>query len=319
MGCYDSICSFSKIPISWSDNVVAQYVFTGCEHNSIAESRWGQIGLPLFGMYNDYGGIEKNDTSHINYKILERTCNYMGENQIRLMDRSYYDSVEPTLIERFICNTKCKQQMLDTYFLRGTYKKSEQNENKFEIDESTGNFSRICLIHRDVYDHVVSVGRLSTDIKITPHDIDNYLELRRKWARDNTFVRIHDSTIMQRGFNINSYNNAIEYEYDSVVFNVHNLLLREPNDCYPSMSMDTYKAINSELNDQLADLSYEHPLIISLIENSYFRIGRLSLNLELVPHFSYAYEQHRDSASLNQIRDFHKMAAKLSTKLKKTS
>ena len=153
--------------------------------------------------------------------------------------------------------------------------------------------------------------------EITPHDIDNYLDLRRMWARDNSYVRIYDSEIIPHGFNIDSYNNVIEYEYNSVVFNVHKLLLRVHNDCYPHMSRHTYKAIYDVFNDQLADLSYEHPLILSLIENSYFRIGRLSLNLELVPYFSYAYEQHRDSARLNQIRDFHKMAAKLSTKLKK--
>lgn len=318
MGCCDSVCSFSKIQVHTGDDIVGQHVFSGLENTSMAESRWGQIGLPIFGEYNDYGGIEKFDISHINYKILQETCEEMGSDEIRAMYRCQYRSDNPDLTEMFMKNVVCGEQMLSNYKTKGKYKISDINEKRYEIDISSGNFAHLCFIHREVYNHVVSVGAKFYEDKITPTDIDTYFDLRRSYIKEGKLFRINEELLGLEdndNFTLDSFKNAEKVDHNTILAKVHHFILKPVHDCYPSMSNDTYNAVRNMTNELMQELSSEHPLVKTLIQNKYFRWGRMLLNLELVPHFSYAINQYRDNDDTRRIREFHRMSTKLATKL----
>ena len=63
------------------------------------------------------------------------------------------------------------------------------------------------------------------------------------------------------------------------------------------------------------ELSFEHPLIQSVLDYKFFRTARIALNLELVPHFSYASNQYRDNHDVRAIQKFHTHMAEIANTL----
>lgn len=318
MGCFDSVCSLSKLPIHYGDDIVAFYVCSGSVNSFSPEYQWYQMGLPLFGKYNDYGDIEQIDTSHINYVILENTVG-KRKKYIKPMDRCQYDEYDgkkPSLIDIFMKNVSRGEQMLPSISgVTGEFEESDHKKGTMKIKTHSGNAVHLVMVHRKVYDYVVEYGKSMLSKLVNVDSINDYLNHRNMWSKDNSrVIRIHDDTLIN-DVNILSLHNIEEIDYDSSLSRIHRFLKCRENDCFPSVCMYTNQVINEMYSTKADELSFDHSLIQSVLDYKFFRTARIALNLELVPHFSYASNQHRDNHDVRGIQKFHTHMAEIANTL----
>lgn len=69
--------------------------------------------------------------------------------------------------------------------------------------------------------------------------------------------------------------------------------------------------------NELESMNWNSPIVQTQIESRAFRLGRRMLNLELIPHFTYAGNQYYDDSDIKNFRSFNRAVGAMITKLKK--
>ena len=155
MGCYDSVCSVSHIPIGAGDPVVLFYL--GQREKS---GQAAPITLPIFGNYNDYGDIEDYDESSISWQRL-----------MNLIETSFSEVLKPNRscdnpldVFRDKIHMNSDLPMPDQWVpglnddKRTNIFEPRQNssdEEYFEMVQSNGSRVTKMLVHRHIFDWMI--------------------------------------------------------------------------------------------------------------------------------------------------------------------
>ena len=142
MGCWNATCNISNLPIFAGEKVVLiplAKVKDDCEFNVCYPTDvFVPFGLPLFGEYDDYGGIENITTSEYNKKHLIQNFNYFCSCNDGLNTK--YEPIEKGKdFEEFVRRVLCERG--------GIYIKKYSTLHKDGMVEI--NF---IMMHREVYD-----------------------------------------------------------------------------------------------------------------------------------------------------------------------
>jgi hypothetical protein len=87
MGCWNETCGITNLPIVLNDDVVVIVIrenekypgtISSKKYGSVCDE-WSPVGLPIFGKYNDYGGVFKINKDEF-YNDLFEELNSSNEN-----------------------------------------------------------------------------------------------------------------------------------------------------------------------------------------------------------------------------------------------
>lgn len=95
MGCYNETCILTNLPIRYKDKVVGivlERTIASPESYINPDDEWRPIGFPVFGEYNEYGGIENIQTHPWN-KILLGIESSLKDKHIMFMHEEIYRKV----------------------------------------------------------------------------------------------------------------------------------------------------------------------------------------------------------------------------------
>lgn len=303
MGSFDSVCSFSKLPLHSGNRMVVQFVRLGDVLCGEPTECFLPFGFPVRGEYNDYGALENVDRDYaLEFlgRYVERELGFEG---CRLMERTGVKESDP-LVDRFMTNVFHGDQPI------GEVKFSESDwqpgRMKVEDDESS---DRICavMLHEDIYRHVVDLGMRNLN------DLENYFCGRNEMNRGN--VDAFFDAYREHAVKGDCWRNPFKRE-DPNYFYYH-MFLEHTSDCYAGDEHMEYviKLINGSLGE--IEMNWDSPIVQAQIESRAFRSGRKMLNLELVPHFSYAGNQYYEDRDIKNFRAFNKAVGSMITKLRK--
>lgn len=322
MGCFDSVCSFSKLPVHTGNDVVVQYVYSGEGNDPHSEYSWGQFGFPIFGKYNDYGDIEDVDESHIGFEILKRSVDAVKP-FVPIMERAHLEDDNAPLVDRFMANVVAREQILPHILSNGdtshVLEESDWRKGRMKLKEDiSANFVYKCFIHRKVYDRVVAIGEtLCNDPEgyfgddftiVTPELLAEYVAKRVEQQK-----LIESDPVAAIKFDLSDRN----VNRDDPLRWVDRFFDFAENDCYPHTEYRTKQVAKEMIRENITDINMDHPLFKALLEHKYFRMGRIALNLELVPHFTFSCQQYYDNSDLDRFAMFRDAVVEVSDDMRK--
>lgn len=318
MGCYDSVCSVSHIPIAEGDDVVLIYVGASMYQYQLDSAKYYPVALPLFGEYDDYGDIEYNKTENeFNLPYFENTINENFKNVIPLPRFSDSD-----LIETFRHVTIFRQISLpDEWVALG--KKTIIEDGK--ITQHNGSAVGKFFAHRNIFDYFVNhfkanpldwnnptLGQQVFDD--IPLFVDSIIETRKIMNEYEQLKDVNDEDMFsafceKNGFNKDTFHSV----YVNVLFGrtaaskqlnspfnddyyLNHLLNAEYNSYYQPMVTGATRYI-VEIIRYLAEKSDRQTLIhllTSLLTLDAFGRGLWRHNLNYSPYTGHSAEQHQD-------------------------
>lgn len=94
MGCWNETCAITNLPIKWGDRTVGillKNTYTQYDQNGVyPDDVRGPVGFPLFGEYDDYGGLEKVTTHPWNKELLKITDEFRPEQPMLFIHEGIY-------------------------------------------------------------------------------------------------------------------------------------------------------------------------------------------------------------------------------------
>ena len=140
MGCFNSVCMLSGLPIQYHDPIVIVFLVESNYKSCGPCGNWRLVGIPIEGEYNDYGGIE--------YVVDDDNCKLMTKYLIENMaagknskeDNSYHCFKTPTDMESIV--KICEYSKLTHIWL---------NKTKTDIGEL-----RYAMILKSVWDKTIT-------------------------------------------------------------------------------------------------------------------------------------------------------------------
>lgn len=162
MGCFDSVCSVSNIPVHHGDEIVMIYLGTVTEAGRYGSMRWQPIAPALYGEYNDYGDIEEVDLESVGWKYING-----------LMKGPFKDVTKPTPRESdplavFQDESRIGVQVLPDSWApsKAEFKEEDRSYRKetvWRLSKGNGTQAVFIFVHRAVFDHLVNT-RMQTKV-----------------------------------------------------------------------------------------------------------------------------------------------------------
>ena len=152
MGCWNQTCSLTNLPITCGDSIVLiplvqnhDFALPGLTY--YANDNYEIFGMPIFGRYDDYGGITDIVTCQTSINFLKETemflRNYDKYSDIDVNERVPFDENN---LEKFLNDYICEEML---YIKNNTtYDSTERNLN-------------MMMIHRELYHKLIAeIGSL---------------------------------------------------------------------------------------------------------------------------------------------------------------
>lgn len=160
MGCFDSSCSLSHIPVHHGDPVVRVFVGTQGKISDFANMRfggeWTPVCLPIRGEYNDYGDVEEVPENDAGRMFLEGPLMKMFESVTPKTFRSSEG------LARFKDEVHCGDQPFPdswAYFGKNEWTDEESCGKAYKkLKKSNGTAVGACFVHAELWDHLCSLG-----------------------------------------------------------------------------------------------------------------------------------------------------------------
>ena len=225
MGCWNTTCYISKLPIHYDEPVVmvlvreTHYNMHRSPHTCYATDKYVPFGYPIYGKYDDYGGIEDIENE-------EEVLEYLNTTTIRDSDNEIVEITEENLrevlneIAHGESNYTVEKLNLEAFFVkRDLYNlliaeaKSRQIYGKEEtIEQQTRRLLKKELnkIHEwNIPDEELALWRLS-DITIARISIcDSFWDIT-SYIKKKLFDNFNDND-MNKLIEIVMFHNALEY------------------------------------------------------------------------------------------------------------
>ncbi len=313
MGCFDSVCSISHLPITEDDDIVLIYVGS-MSHNVYGRTVYRPIMFPIFGKYNDYGDIKDVDPDSFGLKMAQQLVTTMFTG----VTLPTHHQQEPW--EIFRDNTRRGSvQLLPDRWTIGS------NKSKFVLDDTCqhdthtytmhcGNGSNVArlLIHKNVYTHIcrsfqktpIGYGKKRKSIVEYMVDIPEYIleSTRRLKLMDSVLSgKNHQELVEQTGLtytdimtggNIfkDDHNHALDCMMDNTGDDIS----------FYFMALITYKRMfeNFCKNDQVNKAT---ELITAMCDVYTFMGGLHIFNMGCEPYQGHAAEQYQGILGANKM------------------
>ena len=151
MGCWNQTCSLTNLPITYGDSIVLiplvennDFFIPGLTYDT--NSNYEIFGMPFFGHYNDYGGIENISTHITNIDFLKETKIYSR------VEYNYYDYDEEDDVGLKVNNDNI-EEFLNHHMI-------EEDLYILNNDEKEKNLNYM-MIHSELYNRLINeVGEL---------------------------------------------------------------------------------------------------------------------------------------------------------------
>lgn len=143
MGCYNGTCNVSHLPIFHGEEIVVIPLLKtsrgGVYNTCNATDNFLPLGLPIFGKYNDYGGIEETHTDVMNeVMLLNREYFYETDEGLMLLDNEYDN------FDDFVSEVICGNGIIYTKHANSFY-----HEDAFmEIN--------YFMVHKELYEKMIA-------------------------------------------------------------------------------------------------------------------------------------------------------------------
>lgn len=180
MGCFDSTCAISAIPVHHGERVVRLFASSSLSPYKMANMKfggnWTPFCLPIRGEYNDYGDIENIDEGDKGQRFLEN-----------VLMPIFKDVTPPSFreqsggLERFKDEVHCGHQCLPDHWARGKceWKEEERSysdKKAMTMTKHNGSIVTGMFIHEELFDHICSLGPVTDAQK----EIDDFLAARKE-------------------------------------------------------------------------------------------------------------------------------------------
>lgn len=171
MGCWNQTCSITNLPITvWDDIVLIPLIENrGAPQPGLtyyAQDNYDILGLPLYGKYNDYGGIENIETHEANIEFYKDREFFFINSKLDITPEMLSAAINSSCIKSInIMLSNLNEQIIDRKITPDDYKSLEEfindmiYEDGFLIKHSTafGDYHRAnyMMIHRKLYDKLI--------------------------------------------------------------------------------------------------------------------------------------------------------------------
>lgn len=156
MGCWNETCAITQMPIRWEDPVVLVFLAkvdqSTDSHNGFCYTNaiWTPKFLPVFGKYDDYGGVENIEENWNTRFILDRLRDELT--QVRL-SQPHRVTQDPDDLHN---DVKAEQLDLDSFTLQDLME--EIHDDKVWVPGVKGRLPLgWCMMHRWAWDHLTQV------------------------------------------------------------------------------------------------------------------------------------------------------------------
>lgn len=316
MGCFDSVCSISHVPVQYGDEVVVIYV--GADFSIVLDKKqYCPVFLPTKGTYDDYGDVENIESS---------TAHAITD---QIFNKFFVKVCPPTKrtkdsFDVFKDEIRTGKQCLPGEWTQG--KKEPQfvggydtsyGYDVYNLNASNGtNVSRM-FIHREVYDYLVNYGanqpmgwKNKTCLKEYSRQIPAFV---RSIRRNEQYTKLYYDTLKHKGDEaiatmelprvLMSCLSDKEFDYD----HIFNRMFHRFEESFPHMMFRSVVEYKKKLVRLCVDELFDEAekLVEAMFELTLFSIGLYHHNLEFSPHKSHAVNQHQEKDSaMTMIRLF---------------
>jgi len=339
MGCYDSVCSVSHVPVHHGDDVVVLYCASdfGGEYPN---HKYAPMTLPIFGKYNDYGDVEDIDETGVGYTTIQR-----------LLESKFKDVIRNSsdLYEKFKDNMGA--QMLPDSWTDGRtskYKKDERpsyanqgDPDAYTLAQNNGTVIQQMFVHRKVWEHFLvlfKTDNIGWSTETTGQDIFDdipafvdamykrqkleslYIEARKHQPEEQCIIEEK----LEKEYNVNSLWFVIDRSLtlphlDGSGFSPEhylNTMFASYRSDYETMLPAACRHVRYDVISELLKQGNEHrdyliALVTSMLELAAFSVQLYRHNMEFAPYYGFAADQYQEERSANKMNNLFSVFTQL--------
>lgn len=256
MGCWNGTCALTGLPIVVDDEIVLIPLIstTNIFGNYLTyrpEDKYSPLGLPIKGLYDDYGGIEKIQMHEENERFLRNQEFYkIAEDKSisKQMVEDAYERSRFSLLSDIVIHTydSCETEKIEIEDMEQFLKEYIYNDGYMvKVDHFNANrlFGNYFMIHREIYEILVK-------------EISN----RIPYGQEKTFRELYKEriiTVLEKEKEIYNIKDEEERDYKLFSFRLNGSISKILGLSEPTHAKNTYeyffKVLSNEVNEELME------------------------------------------------------------------